>query len=153
MKTIDEITVLAGIDRVYAAASAVERWPVILSHYRWVRVLERPPGHAVVEMAAWRRFGPIGYPTWWVSEMRLRPEHHEIHYRHIRGITTGMDVVWKLEPAARGVRVAIVHQWRGPRWPLIGPPAATLVIGPIFIHTIASLTLAGIKRFVEHDDG
>ena len=46
-----------------------------------------------------------------------------------------------------------MHQWSGPRWPLIGRAAAELVIGPVFIHGIASRTLAGIKRHVEAGAG
>jgi len=45
--------------------------------------------------------------------------------------------------------VTIVHDWPGPRWPLIGRAAASWVIGPVFIHGIASRTLAGIRRAVE----
>jgi len=47
------------------------------------------------------------------------------------------------------VDIEIVHTWTGPRWPLIGSLAANLVIGPVFIHGIASRTLAGIKRAAE----
>ena len=54
-------------------------------------------------------------------------------------------------PTADATDVTIVHQWPGPRWPLIGRAAAGLVIGPVFIHGIASRTLAGIKRHVEAD--
>ena len=65
-----------------------------------------------------------------------------------------MDVAWRFDPGAGtnpggGVVVTIVHEWRGPAWPLIGRLAARLVIGPVFIHGIASRTLAGIKRCVE----
>jgi len=72
-----------------------------------------------------------------------------IHYRHVKGITTGMDVVWKMESTAGGTDVTIVHEWGGPRWPLIGRTAANWIIGPVFIHGIASRTLAGIKRHLE----
>jgi len=48
-----------------------------------------------------------------------------------------------------GTVVTIVHEWPGPAWPLIGRLAANLVIGPVFIHGIASRTLAGIKRASE----
>jgi len=48
-----------------------------------------------------------------------------------------------------GVDVEIVHTWKGPTWPLIGKLAAELVIGPVFIHGIASRTLAGIKKAAE----
>ena len=100
-------------------------------------------------MAAWRPFGPLKYPVWWVSEMTVDRTAGEIHYRHVRGITRGMKVVWRLAREGDGVVVEIVHTWAGPRWPLIGSLAANLVIGPVFIHGVASRTLAGIKRAVE----
>ena len=149
MRTIDRITMRAPIEQVFRSAMDVERWPSILPHYRWVRVLERRPKGTLVEMAAWRPFGRLNYPTWWVSEMRVDRQAAEVHYRHVRGITAGMDVVWRLIPTAQGTDVTIVHEWDGPRWPLIGPLAASWVIGPVFIHGIASRTLAGIKRQVE----
>jgi hypothetical protein len=49
--------------------------------------------------------------------------------------------------------VRIVHVWDGPRWPLIGPFAATQVIGPVFVHGIASRTLAGLARAALRDAG
>jgi ribosome-associated toxin RatA of RatAB toxin-antitoxin module len=152
MRTVDGIRMRAPVERVFAAAADVERWPELLPHYRWVRMLERRPGGGVVEMAAWRPFGPVGYPTWWVSEMRLDQATPAVHYRHIGGITTGMDVVWQFVAGAGGTEVSIVHEWSGPAWPLISKPAAELVIGPVFVHGIASRTLAGIKRHVEAGD-
>jgi len=67
MHTVDRLVMRAPLDRVFAAASDVERWPSLLRHYRWVRMLERRTGGGVVEMAAYRPFGPLNYPTWWVS--------------------------------------------------------------------------------------
>lgn len=150
MLTIDRITIAAPLDRVFDAARRVERWPEILPHYRWVRFLEA----GLVEMAAWRPFGGglLRYPAWWVSEMTVHAPAHEIRYRHVRGITRGMEVVWRLRPLAgdgASVEVEIEHRWSGPRWPLVGRAAAALVIGPVFVHGIASRTLAGIKRHAE----
>lgn len=153
MRTVDRIHIHAPFTRVFSAASSVARWPSILPHYRWVRLL----GDGRVEMAAWRPFarGWIKYPTWWVSEMSIDRPAGEIRYRHVRGITTGMQVVWRLvedgegSEGSGGVDVEIVHTWNGPSWPLIGGLAANLVIGPVFIHGIASRTLAGIKRATE----
>jgi coenzyme Q-binding protein COQ10 len=39
--------------------------------------------------------------------------------------------------------------WNGPRWSLIGRMAAVGVIGPIFVHGIASRTLAGLGAAAE----
>jgi uncharacterized membrane protein len=149
VRTVDRITMRAPDDRVFQAAMDVERWPEILPHYRWVRVLERRREQALVEMAAWRPFGPLRYPTWWVSEMWVDRAAPAVHYRHVRGITAGMEVVWRIAAAGQETEVTIVHDWTGPRWPLVGRAAAAWVIGPVFIHGIASRTLAGIRRAVE----
>lgn len=149
MRTVDRLAMRATPASVFEAASNVEQWPALLPHYRWVRMLERRAGGGVVEMAAWRPFGPVGYPTWWVSEMWSDPAARTVRYRHIRGITAGMDVEWSIIPTMEGSDVTIVHEWNGPGWPLVGRPAAELVIGPVFIHGIASRTLAGIRHVVE----
>lgn len=149
MQTIDRLRMSAPVERVFQAAMDVEQWPALLNHYRWVRMLERRNDGGLVEMAAWRPFGWVNYPTWWVSEMWVDRRKMAVRYRHVRGITAGMDVIWRIEPADGGTEVTIVHDWAGPRWPLIGPAAAAVVIGPVFIHGIASRTLAGIARHVE----
>src|SRR5213594_2862379 len=152
MVTVDRVVIRAPIDRAFQLAADVEHWPHILSHYRWVRFLDRRNGGGTVEMAASRPFGLFRYPTWWVSEMTVDRRAREIRYRHVRGITQGMDVVWQIVPGRAGAEVTIMHDWAGPAWPLVGALAADLVIGPIFIHGIAARTLAGIKRALEHDE-
>jgi uncharacterized membrane protein len=149
MRTVDRVRVRAPLERVLQAAIDVEQWPRLLSHYRWVRMLERNGEGGLVEMAAWRPFGKLRYPTWWISEMQVDRPAAAVRYRHVRGITRGMDVEWRLRPSGEDTEIEIVHEWTGPAWPLIGPAAATLVIGPVFIHGIASRTLAGLARHVE----
>ena len=148
MKTIDERLVRAPLDRIYALATDVERWPALLPHYRYVRF--RTAG--VVEMSANRPFGPANWPTWWVSEMNAGIDIG-IRYRHVEGITTGMDVLWSFEPHRDGTHVRIVHTWGGPGWPLISGLAASGVIGPVFVHGIASRTLAGLAGVAERGTG
>lgn len=149
MKVVDEGHIRATPARVFAAARDVEQWPSILPHYRWVKTLERQADRAVVEMSANRPFGPLNWPTWWVSDMWVDESRHEVRYRHIRGITRGMDVVWRVVPEADGTHVTIIHEWDGPPWPLIRWVAANWVIGPVFVHGIAARTLAGIGRSLE----
>jgi ribosome-associated toxin RatA of RatAB toxin-antitoxin module len=151
MQTVDRLFMRAPVERVFGAASDVERWPELLRHYRWVRVLERRANSTLVEMAAWRPFGWFNYPTWWVSEMWVDSAAPAVRYRHVRGVTRGMAVEWQLVPTNGGTEVTIVHDWSGPRWPLIRRPAAEWVIGPVFIHGIASRTLAGIRHAVERE--
>lgn len=149
MRTVDRIQIAAPVGQVFAAAAEVEQWPAMLSHYRWVRYLEQSPARRVVEMAAWRPFPGFRWPTWWVSEMWVDQDRREVRYRHVRGITTGMDVLWRVLPLGSGTEAEIVHEWDGPGWPLIGQPAAEWIIGPLFVHGIASRTLAGIKQHLE----
>ena len=149
MRTIDRTTVRAPLDRVFEVAADVERWPDFLSHYRWVRVRSRETWGCVVEMAAWRPFGLLRYPTRWVSRMEIDRAGRRVIYRHIEGITRGMDVEWSVRRGETDVEVMIVHEWGGPSWPLIGRLAADVVIGPVFIHGIASRTLAGVKQRAE----
>src|SRR5262249_31796434 len=97
-----------------------------------------------------RPFGVFNYPTWWVSEMEVEPARHLVRYRHIRGITRGMDVQWTLqaiEPApVPGTEISIVHRWSGPAWPLIGTFAADWIIGPVFVRGTASRPRGGARR-------
>jgi ribosome-associated toxin RatA of RatAB toxin-antitoxin module len=58
MLTIDRIVIRAPLERVFALARDVERWPELLPHYRWVRMLERRADGGRVEMAAWRPLRP-----------------------------------------------------------------------------------------------
>ena len=150
IRTDDRVTT-APIDLVFRAAADVERWPDILPHYRWVRFREKAGfGKGVVEMAAWRDFaGPIRYPTWWLSEMETDPDEPVVRYRHVVGITRGMDVVWEFHAANHGTLVRIIHEWDGPAWPLIGGIAANHVIGPHFVSAIAQRTLAGVCAAAE----
>jgi ribosome-associated toxin RatA of RatAB toxin-antitoxin module len=155
MTTIDEQIVRAPRETIFRLAADVARWPEHLPHYRYVRFRERrDDGGGTVEMSANRPFGPFQWPTWWTSLMTVaRPGENappSIRFRHIAGITSGMDVEWTFVPrAADETLVRIVHVWNGPDWPLIGLVAARRVIGPVFVHGIASRTLAGLAHEAE----
>ena len=152
LTTVDELVVRAPADVIFDLARDVERWPDHLPHYRYVRFDEKADdGGGIVQMAANRPFGPANWPTWWRSLMRVADSTAApaVRFRHIGGITTGMDVEWTFATVDGGTLVRIVHVWDGPRWPLIGNFAATAVIGPVFVHGIASRTLAGLGREAE----
>jgi ribosome-associated toxin RatA of RatAB toxin-antitoxin module len=157
METVDERLVRAPVDVIFEIASRVEQWPAYLPHYRFVRFRERrADGGGVVEMSANRPF-PISktwwlnWPTWWLSEMSVRNSPPSIRFRHIGGITKGMDVEWTFTPAPGGTHVRIVHVWDGPRMPVVGMWAAMYVIGPVFVHGIASRTLEGLAGVAERE--
>ncbi len=154
MRTVDERMVDAPLARIFRLAADVERWPALLPHYRYVRFVDRrSDGGGIVDMSANRPFGVVQWPTWWQSRMAVhapggsRPP--TIRYTHIAGVTRGMEVEWTFEEMGAMTRVRIVHLWNGPPVPMAGGVAAALVIGPVFVHGIASRTLAGLADVAE----
>src|SRR4051812_33818559 len=101
MHTEASIEMAADAPRIYPLAAGIERWPELLPHYRWVRVLRADGPTRLVEMAAQRN----GFPVRWWAEQRLDPETPCITFRHVRGVTRGMDVAWLFEPVAGGTLV------------------------------------------------
>src|SRR5215217_5317653 len=101
----NEILIQGDPERIYALAATVEEWPTFLPHYRWVRVHSREGNRRTVEMAAWR----TGIPIRWVSYQWLWPEERRITFRHIGGLSRGMEVEWRIEESSPLVRVTITH--------------------------------------------
>jgi ribosome-associated toxin RatA of RatAB toxin-antitoxin module len=132
-------------DTIFRYAAQVEHWPRILPHYRDVRVLATEGPARLVEMKARRGWIPIR----WCARQTIVPDARRVYFTHVRGLTRGMEVEWRLEPAAAGeVAVSIVHDLRL-RWPLIGGVVARAIIGPMFVEPTARATLGHIKRLVE----
>ena len=152
MRTVDTLWIAATPERVFELAADVEAWPSLLPHYRWVHLLEVLPNNTrKVQMAAWRPFGLFRWPTWWASEMQVDRARREVRYRHIAGVTTGMEVLWRVIAEGSGTRATIVHEWEGPPWSVLRRPAAEWIIGPVFVHGIASRTLAGLAAVAESE--
>ena len=146
MHSENVITIRGDLTRIVDMATDVERWPEILPHYRWVTLLEGGGDRKVVEMAARRGFIPVRWRA--VQEIRREGPTPVITYRHIWGVTEGMDVAWTFEPTGGAVRVRIAHEFRPP-WPIVGRLIADRIIGPLFVAHIAGKTLATIKQLVE----
>jgi uncharacterized membrane protein len=163
LHTENHIEIKAPADVIYGVAARVEDWPRLLSHYRYVHVLDGPscfdglPVERTVAMGARRS----GMPVAWTAVQTCDPATRVIRYRHIGGITTGMEVEWLMdgsappptcqetsEVASAATMVRIVHELRQPRGPLRIPLAAWMA-GELFIKHIADRTLHGIKRSSE----
>src|SRR6266568_803171 len=86
---------------VFELAAAVQDWPRILPHYRWVRVLaSEAPRTTTLDMAARpnvtldmaaRRdvIGRIAFPLRWTAVQRVDPVEMRIDFEHVAGITRG----------------------------------------------------------------
>ncbi len=144
MRAENAILIRAPLEEIYALAAAVERWPALLPHYRYVRVREERGRVRLLEMAARRDWIPV----WWMAVQECHPDVPEIRFRHVRGITTGMEVAWRFAPAPEGVWVSIHHSLNLD-WPIVGRPIADRIIGPLFVEPIAARTLARIKLLAE----
>lgn len=147
MMTSNRIRIRADIDDVYRVAADVLEWPRLLSHYRWVRVVDGDASdrRCAVEMAASRD----GFPCSWRAERTLHPEEYRIRYRHTRSTwTRGMDVWWILRTVDDGtVEATITHEM--PRSNLATEWFRRWVVGRMFVENIADRTLRGLKLHLE----
>lgn len=143
MHTENGIEIRGDVKRIFQIAARVEKWPEILPHYRWVRVLQRKKRRTTVEMAAKR--GRI--PVRWTAVQEVFP-YERITYKHIKGFTTGMDVTWSFKPVQERVEVVITHDF-SLAWPLVGGFVSKYIVGALFVKPIASRTLHHIKQTVE----
>ncbi len=134
----------APFERIFRLAAAIERWPEILPHYRYVRPIATGDGSREFAMGARRGFIPVA----WRATQRPLPDERRIEFHHTGGVTRGMDVAWRFAPAGDGWDVSIEHELEL-AWPLIGGFAAEHVIGPQFIDAIAGRTLRTIKGIAE----
>ena len=138
----------APVDRIFALAADVERWPQRLPHYRYVRRLPDPAGERRFAMGARRGLIPVR----WEAIQRPRPSDRVIEFEHTGGVTRGMHVAWRLSEQREGVEVSIEHQL-SLRWPVIGELVASWVIGPQFVEAIARRTLRRVKQLAEAEEG
>lgn len=144
MRTRSEIAIAASPRAIFELASATERWPELLPHYRSVRVLAQQDACRTVAMAAWR--GPI--PISWVAEQSDDPLTPAIRFHHIAGPTRGMDVLWSFAPLAEGTRVTIDHRLEF-AFPVASEWLGEHVVGTFFIEHVARKTLARMKVLAE----
>lgn len=148
MEMSNEIVIQAPAEVIFRLASETERWPEILPHYRWVRRIKGTDRHKLVEMAARRDFGPLGYPVRWTAEQRNLPGERAILFKHVRGISRGMNVEWSMAEQADGTHVRIWHEFRS-GLPLVGDVFAREIVGKLFVHAVAGRTLRRIKELAE----
>jgi ribosome-associated toxin RatA of RatAB toxin-antitoxin module len=148
MHTSNTVEIYGDPERIYARifrlAADIQDWPTLLPHYRYLRVLEQSPTHKIADFGASRD----GFPVKWRARQEMFPEEGRITYRHIKGITTGMWVEWRLERGGDHVRVTLSHELTYPV-PVLGPLFAQVIVGNLFVQNIAGKTLRCIKAKVE----
>jgi aromatase len=136
---------------VFELARQIHRWPEQLPHYRRVTIQSRNGDRVVAQMVATRHFGPLPVPVTWRAEQwsdDSDPADLRLHFRHVRGVTRGMDVTWHIRPENGGARVTIEHDFQR-SLPLLGPEILPAFVNRFFIRPIAGRTLATFKALAE----
>jgi len=142
--TATGITIAAPAATIFAYAAATERWPLILPHYRYVRLHAGDATRRIVEMAAWRDV----FPLHWIAEQVNDPATPHIAFRHIAGPVRGMEVAWRFVTVGVVTEVTIEHRLDAPS-ALVATPLGTWFAGEYAIAGVARRTLACMKRVAE----
>ena len=154
MRTSIGISVDAAPEVVFRIAGEVRRWPELLPHYRRVTVHGERAGRLVAQMVAVRPLGRFGIPVTWRAEQWAEtddPADLRLRFRHVRGVTRGMDVTWHITPGAGGAAtadVSIEHVFRRPL-PLLPDWVLPAFVDRFFTRPIAGRTLATFKALAE----
>lgn len=136
----------APADLVFRLARDPLRWPSLLPHYVRVRTVSRSGKFLVCQFVARRPLVPIlgfGLPVVWRSRTWAEPDRLRLRFRHLGGVTRGMDVTWRIEPVGEGCRVTIEHDFQ----PRVG--AWATFVDRAFTKPIARRTLRGFKAVAE----
>jgi ribosome-associated toxin RatA of RatAB toxin-antitoxin module len=139
------IIVKASPAATYAVAQDVRRWPELLSHYAWVRIVQENADERTLLMAAWRSWLLVR----WTAVQRLLPDIPRIEFTHTGGWARGMRVAWLFDPVETGTRIEIMHDLAMVEVPIVRTRLGKTVVANHFIAPIASRTLAGMKRALE----
>jgi hypothetical protein len=142
------IRVAAPPEVVYHLARDPSRWADLLPHYARSAVVEtRADGSLVCEFVARRPLVPllgIGLPVAWRARTWHEPTTRRLHFHHVAGVTRGMDVTWRIEPADEpGTEVVIEHVF-APRL-----PGLARFVDRWFTRAIAGRTLASFRVLAE----
>lgn len=151
MKSAIAVDVRASPLRVFELARDIARWPDLLPHYRKVTVQSRNGERVVAQMVATRKFGPLPLPVTWRAEQwpdASDPADLRLHFRHVRGVTRGMEVTWHIRAHGDGAQVTIEHDFQRPL-PLLGSELLPNFVNRFFIRPIAGRTLATFKQLAE----
>lgn len=152
MQTTNTIVIKGTAAQVFALAAELKDWATILPHYAFMKVVEQSPTHKIADFGAQREFDcglfRWQFPCRWRARQELFPDENRITFKHIKGITRGMWVEWRMTEANGETTVTIYHELRY-GVPILGALFAKYVVGGMFVHPIASRTLRTFQERIE----
>jgi ribosome-associated toxin RatA of RatAB toxin-antitoxin module len=133
---------------VFALARDVTGWERLLPHYSRSRAGRRHADGSVTCQFIARRpligLLGLGLPVAWRSRVSTDARKRRLRFRHLGGVTHGMDVTWFIEERSGGARVDIEHVFdRGPAQLL------PTLVDRWFTRAIAGRTLSTFKALAE----
>lgn len=148
MKSAYEVIIQCPLEKAFLTVGDLVRWPEFLPHYRYNRFLEKGPAGGLVKMSCYR----LGYPLRWIARYKIDLAKRRLTFKHVKGAlnaTQGMDITWQFhEEGDHAVRVKVTYEFT-PRITVGGELLARLVLGELFIHSLAEKTLTALKRKME----
>ena len=144
MHSSTSMWIQASPREVFALVSDLDRWERSLPHYRYVRILRRT--HETTHAAMSARRGPV--PVFWEAIQIVDHEALTIRFRHVRGLTRGMEVLWSFAPERNGTLARVDHELDF-RVPLLGGWLARRIIAREFIEPIVKKTLTCFRELAE----
>lgn len=164
MRTQISLEMGASPQAIFELAADVSSWSRKLPHYRRSQVTGRFAGRVLVAFTALRPIvGPFGIPVGWRAICwtdDTDADDLQLHFSHVRGITSGMRVTWHIRPSgdaetgtvvADAAVVTIEHEFERPI-PLIGTELIPLIVDRFFTHAIATRTLARFRELAERGE-
>ena len=114
-------------------------------------------GRALITFVAVRWFGPVPYPVAWRAICWSDPSDPadlQLRFRHVRGLTRGMQVTWHIRRERRapgGSRVTIEHDFSRtlPGGLPLPPDLLPRLVDRWFTRPVASRTLATFATLAE----
>lgn len=129
---------------LFDLVSDLGSWKGALPHYRYVKILGWTEGATYAAMGARRGLIPVS----WEARQLVDPEALTIRFRHIRGVTRGMEVLWTFTPEGNGTRARVEHDLQFPV-PFVGEWIAHHLIVRRFVDPIVLKTLGCFRALAE----
>ncbi len=137
----------APVDRVYAVAKQVERFPEWLDYVTAIRVLERSDDGQLV-ISEWEAFvSMLGLKARWVERDEWDDTQYLCRFNLQKGDLDRYEGVWQFEPHPDGtlMRLEITYEYRVP----IGGALVQQLVRKV-VEQMGQKLLMGIAQAAEH---